>query len=272
MTSTPGPILRVRGLRKRYTRREGWHTHTRDVIAAIDLDVRAGTTLAIVGDSGAGKSTLARCLARLEAPDAGEIWFDGVEWAALRDAELRARRPQVQLVFQDAATALNPRFTAEEVIAEPLVIQQWGTPALRRERVNGLLREVGLAPEVAQRRCTEFSGGQQQRLAIARALALDPRLVILDEALSGLDLSTEAQLVALLRQLQQARGLTYILISHDLGLVAQFADEIVVMSAGRIVERGQTRVILLAPEDPATCALVESARSLELALPRGAGT
>ena len=266
-----GPLLRVRALSKRYHRRYGWRVRESEALAAVDLDVQPGATMAIVGDSGAGKSTLARCIARLDAPDAGEIWFQGADLAQLSGSALRAVRPQVQLIFQDATTALNPRFSAEDLIAEPLLVQGWGNSKTRRERACELMAEVGLPPERAGRRAGEFSGGQQQRLAIARALALQPRLLILDEALTGLDLSTEAQIASLLLDLQQAHGLTYLLISHDIALVAHFADEVAVMSGGRIVERGPVAEVIQNPQHAATQAMVSAARGLQQALVTAGG-
>lgn len=241
-----------------------------ETLRGVDLSVRRGSVLALVGDSGAGKSTLARCIAMLDKPEAGAIHFGGNDVTALRARELRALRPQVQLIFQDPATALNPRFTAEQLIAEPLLVQGWGTTQLRCERSAELMREVGLSPDHLDRRPAHFSGGQQQRLAMARALALRPRLLVLDEALSGLDPSTEVQIANLLLDLRATHDLTCILISHDLALVAQLADEVAVMHAGSIVECGPTRSVLSAPSHGATRAAVEAATAMQ-SLPSAAG-
>ncbi len=190
----------------------------------VDLTIAVGGTTALAGQSGSGKSTLARCLARLERPDAGEI--TGTE--------------SVQLVFQDAAGSLNPRMRAAEIVAEPLAIR--GIPrAERRRRALELMAQCGLSPDSAERFPFEFSGGQRQRLAIARALTLEPELLILDEALSGLDLSIQAQISNLLADLQEARGLTYLHITHDLTLARRVADHIAVMHRGRITECGSAR-------------------------------
>ena len=186
----------------------------------VDLSIAPGSTTALVGQSGSGKSTLARCLARLEQPDAGEIISPA---------------GGVQLVFQDAAGSLNPRMRAAEIVAEPLAIR--GCPrAERRRRALELMAQCGLPPDSAERLPLEFSGGQRQRLAIARALTLEPALLILDEALTGLDLSIQAQILNLLADLQDARGLTYLHITHDLSLALRMAGQIAVMHRGRIVE------------------------------------
>ncbi len=210
------PVLRVRGLSKNYRRRVAPLARSEVVVAAEDvgIEIFAGQTLALVGRSGSGKSTVARCVTRLEKPDAGEVWLEGTDIARLGSAELRPFRRKVQMVFQDAATSMNPRFTAAEIIEEPLLIQRQGDASSRRVRAGELMQEVGLSPQWGDRAAMEFSGGQQQRLAIARALALKPDLLVLDEALSGLDLSTEAQIVNLLLDLQAA---------HALGLPADLA-------------------------------------------------
>ncbi|HET7439672.1 MAG TPA: ABC transporter ATP-binding protein [Terriglobales bacterium] len=258
------PLLRVRGLSKGYTRGGWWGN--RVLVTAVDgaeFEIATGKTLALVGASGSGKSTVARCITRLERPDAGEICLDGVEISRFGERDLRPFRAAMQMIFQDAATAMNPRFSAAEVIEEPLLIQRRGNREQRRTRARELMQEVGLSPEWADRRAFDLSGGQRQRLAIARALALEPRLLVLDEALSGLDLSTQAQIVNLLMDLQAARSLTYLLISHDLGLVSRMADDIVVMAAGRIVEQGPASQIIASPQHPQTKTLLNSARATE---------
>jgi ABC-type oligopeptide transport system ATPase subunit len=221
----------------------------------VGLAIPAGSTLALVGQSGSGKSTLARCVARLEDPTSGEIWFEGHDIARSNPRALRGR---IQLIFQDPATSLNPRFSATNIVAEPLVIQGWGTRRERRERALDLMRQVGLAPEWGRRLPLEFSGGQRQRLAIARALALEPKLLILDEALSGLDLSTQAQIVNLLLDLQRGNGLAYLYISHDLVMAAHLADEIAVIYQGAIVERASPAELFDNPRHAHTRALLAS--------------
>jgi len=253
-----GALLRVRDLSKRYRlRARGWRRASQLIAAnKVSFEIAPGKTLALVGASGSGKSTVARCVARLEKPDAGEIQINGRGVVALDAADLFKLRAEVQMVFQDPVTTMNPRMSAAEAIAEPLVIQRRGTREERGERVKELLREVGVNPEWAERNITQFSGGQRQRIAIARALTLRPRLLILDEAFTGLDLSTQAQIANLLMELQAAHGLTYLLISHDLRLVSRLADVVAVMSAGEIVERGPAEKIMREPAHAETRALV----------------
>ena len=264
------PILRVRGLCKRY-RRGGVWTRTRvAALNGVDLEIPRGKMLALAGSSGSGKSTVARCVARLEQPDSGEIWFEGANIAALGSRELLPFRSKVQMIFQDATTAMNPRFTAAEVIEEPLRIQ--GTSrAERRDKAVQLMKEVALSPDSLDRRITHFSGGQRQRIAIARALGLRPKLLVLDESLSGLDLSTQAQIANLLLDLQATHALSYLLISHDLSLVTRIADTISVMADGRIVESDATAQIMADPQHAETRKLVESARAAGFELGRAAG-
>jgi len=251
------PILRARGLRRMHPpRRRGGPAVT--ALDGIDLDVERGESLALVGRSGAGKSTLARCLARLEDADAGEILFEGADMSRRRGGELRGFRERVQLVLQDSAAALDPRFRAAETVAEPLVILGRGTPDERARRALELLETVGLSRDHAERRPAQLSGGQRQRLAIARALAVEPRVLILDEAFAGLDVTVQAGIVALLRDLRESRGLTLVSVSHDLALMSVLADRVAVMDAGRIVEVGPTAAILSAPREPATRALVDA--------------
>jgi ABC-type glutathione transport system ATPase component len=221
-------------------------------LAAVDLVLQEGTTTAVLGRSGSGKSTLARCIAGFETPDSGEILLEGRKQSLTRS---------VQMIFQDATTSLNPRFTACQIIAEPLEIVRWKTEADRMVRTLDLMEEVGLDPATAERLAGEFSGGQRQRLALARALAAEPRLLIMDEALSGLDVPLQAQMVRLLMDLQARHGLTYLYISHDLNFISLFAQEIVVMEAGRIVER-LTPAQLGRSQHPATRALVEASERL----------
>src|SRR5882757_7715405 len=207
------PVLRVSGLSKGYQRRRAGLWRSGDVIAAasdVTFDIFPGQTLALVGSSGSGKSTVARCVTRLEKPDAGQVWLQDTDIAQLDSRELSPLRAKMQMIFQEAATSLNPRFTAAEVIEEPLSIRRQGDKSSRRTRAKELMQEVGLSPEWADRRALDFSGGQRQRLAIARALTLKPALLVLDEALSGLDLSTEAQVANLLIDLQTAHSLAYL--------------------------------------------------------------
>ena len=259
------PVLRVSGLSKSYRRRGGVWRRSEVVVAVsdVDIDIFAGRTLALVGSSGSGKSTVARCVTRLEKPDTGQIRLEGTDIAQLDSRELRSFRPKMQMVFQDESTSMNPRFTAAEIIEEPLRIQRHDDNSARRTRAKELMQEVGLSPQWADRFAMDFSGGQRQRLAIARALALKPALLVLDEALSGLDLSTEAQIANLLVDLQAARSLAYLLISHDLALVARLADTIAVMAHGRIVEQGPADEVIASAGHPETRALIESTRAAQ---------
>jgi peptide/nickel transport system ATP-binding protein len=205
---------------------------------------------------------MARCVARLENPDSGEIWFNDQDIARRDGKGLMLVRSEIQLVFQDPTTSMNARFSARETIEEPLLLQRRGSLAERRTRVAEVMREVGLQPDWMERRVTDFSGGQRQRLAIARALALRPKLLILDEAFTGLDLSTQAQIANLLLGLQATHSLAFLLISHDLTLVSRMADSIAVMSRGEIVEQGISLEVLANPKHAETRALASAAQGL----------
>jgi ABC-type glutathione transport system ATPase component len=250
-------LIQVEDLVKRYSGRRVLGSG--EVVSALNdvsFSVAPGRTLALVGESGSGKSTLALCLAGLERPTSGRIWFGGRDIVALDEKQLRAVRPQIQLVFQDPARSLNPRFTALEILTEPLIVQRRGGRRETRERALTLLERVGLPRETAGRMIGEFSGGQRQRLAIARALSLAPKLLILDEALSALDCSVQAQIANLLMELQSSFGMTYLFITHDLAMAAHLGDEIAVMDRGRVVEQGVPEKVLRAPEHEATRRLV----------------
>jgi ABC-type glutathione transport system ATPase component len=266
-------LLRVKGLRKQYVRGGLWRKRVPvAAVRGVDFEIPRGQTLALVGESGSGKSTVARCVTRLEMPDSGQILIQGTDIAQLHPRDLVPFRSGIQMVFQDAVTSMNPRFSALEVIDEPLLIRAKGAQGgqrvqgsrnrqSRRDLARDLMVEVGLSPDWMNRSILHFSGGQRQRLALARALALRPQLLVLDEALSGLDLSTQAQIANLLLDLQAAHSLTYLLISHDLTLVARLADAIGVMSEGQTVEVGPTQQIISSPRHAATKKLMASAKA-----------
>jgi oligopeptide transport system ATP-binding protein len=231
----------------------------RGAVRAVDgvsLAVEEGQVLAIVGESGCGKSTLGRLMLRLIEADGGAIRFMGEDLRALPPAALRRRRRDMQLIFQDPFASLDPRMTVEEAVAEPLRLHGVVPRAKERERVAELLARVGLRPEQARRWPHEFSGGQRQRIAIARALASSPRLIVGDEPVSALDVSVQAQVINLLQDLIREFGLTFVLISHDLGVVRHIADRVAVMYLGRIVEEGRTSDVFRAPRHPYTRALL----------------
>lgn len=266
-----GPLLVVKGLSKTYSR-TSWFSRKRIEVRAlqqIDFAVPRGCTFAIVGESGSGKSTLAKCLASFERPDEGEILFEGRNLLALPAAELRKIRPRIQLLFQDAATSFNPRFSLLETVLEPLEIQHIGSQSERIERARQLIQQVGLSPDSGNRGVLEFSGGQRQRIAIARALTLQPDVLILDEALSGLDLSMQGQILELLAMLQSRYALTYVLISHDLALVGEIADQVAVLHAGRIIEQATPRNLFSQPQHPQTQAMLRAMPILEAASAAG---
>jgi ABC-type glutathione transport system ATPase component len=251
------PFLTVENLVKRYAKRS--LAGAREELLALDgvsFTIFSGTTLAVVGESGSGKSTLASCLACLESPTAGNIWFEGKDLVKLGERARRQVRPQIQLIFQDPASSLNPRWSVLEILVEPLIVQRKFKPEEMKQRANSLLERVGLSPDIVKRLPTELSGGQRQRLAIARALALEPKLLILDEALSALDCSVQAQIANLLMELQSSLGMTYLFITHDLAMAGYLADEIAVMNRGRIVEQGPAEKILKQPQHETTLRLL----------------
>lgn len=227
-------------------------------VSGVDLAVYEGETLALVGESGCGKSTLGRLLLGLLPPTQGQVFFDGQNLAALPPARLRALRRQMQLVFQDTAAALNPRWTVGQSLAEPLRIHNLCPRGEYASRGAALLTQVGLAPDLLDRYPHQLSGGQRQLVGLARALALSPRLVVCDEPVSALDVSVQAQMLNLLADLQRAQGLTYVLISHDLGVVRHSADRVCVMFLGRVCEVGPTQALFSAPRHPYTKFLLDS--------------
>jgi len=241
------PLLAVEGVSKSY--RVG-----RPALHDVSFQLERARTLALVGPSGSGKSTMARGLAFFDPPDSGEIRLEGRRLAHLT--------PQIQLILQEPSAALHPRFTAGEVIEEPLVIGGAGGSAEHRARARRALEAAGIPASEAGRKAIDFSGGERQRLAIARALVIEPKLMILDESLSGLDLSIRALVVNLLLDAQERTGVALILISHDLNMVAQWADEIAVMDGGTIVEHADTASVMNSPRHATTRALVAASREL----------
>jgi len=255
------PLLRAEEVVKRY-QGGGAFGHSPEVVAlaGVSLAIYPCTTLALVGQSGCGKSTLALCLACLERVSSGKIWFAGKEVGALEGKSQRAVRSNIQMVFQDPTSSLNPRLSALDLVTEPLNIQKRFDEVERRDRSRYLLERVGIRREKMNQRPGEFSGGQRQRIAIARALILDPKVLILDEALSALDCSVQAQVANLLLELQFSLGQTYIFITHDLAMAAHLADEIAVMDGGRIAETGATERIVDAPQHAVTRRLLLATR------------
>ena len=254
------PLVEVRNLSKHFTRGNGLFTRG-DVVRAVDgvsFAIAAGETFGLVGESGSGKSTTGRCMLRLIEPTAGEVRYDGKDVLAFTPARLRAARRHMQMVFQDPYSSLNPRMTARDIVAEPLVIHGLGTRSDRADRVAALFALVGLDTAHLDRYPREFSGGQRQRIGLARALALEPRFVIADEPVSALDVSIQAQVVNLLMDLQQRLQLTYLFIAHDLRLVRHICHRVAVMYRGRIVEMGDTETLFAAPAHPYTRALLSA--------------
>src|SRR5450631_491430 len=227
-------------------------------VDGVSFSVDAGQTLALVGESGCGKSTVSRLVLRLIEPDSGQIRFEGRDLLALDANQLRAFRRDAQIIFQDPYASLNPRMTVSQILTEPLALHDLVPPARRRERVEELLRLVGLEPRFARRYPHEFSGGQRQRIAIARALAVEPKLIICDEPVSALDVSIRSQILNLLRDLQDRLGLAYIFVSHDLAVVKHIADRVAVMNLGVIVETAPTQALFAAPRHPYTRALLSA--------------
>ena len=262
MTGQANPLLQVRGLVKHFPTGGSWiGSHGRQAVKAVDgvdLDVGAGATLGIVGESGCGKSTLGRLLLRLIEPTAGQVRFDGEDILAMNASALRRVRRRMQMVFQDPFSSLNPRMTVGSALAEPLSLHRVVPAGQRRDRVAELLDMVGLAPDHAGRFPHEFSGGQRQRIGIARALAVEPRLIIGDEPVSALDVSIQAQIINLLKGLQRQLDLTLIVIAHDLAVVKHISDRVAVMYLGQVVELADTADLFHAPRHPYTRALLSA--------------
>ena len=248
-------LLQAKHLVKTYSQRSGKFGFATTQVRALDdvsIELKAGKTLAVVGESGSGKSTLARCLLQLQALDSGEVLFAGQDLAKLDGAALRQVRKNLQMVFQDPFASLNPRMRVGEIVAEGLLIHGLGNAAEQQAKVIAMLKRVGLSESDMQKYPHEFSGGQRQRIGIARALVLSPKVVVCDEPVSALDVSIQAQILLLLKELQAEMALSYLFISHDLRVVRHIADDIVVMHQGKVVEQGQIEAVYQRPQHPYT--------------------
>jgi oligopeptide/dipeptide ABC transporter ATP-binding protein len=255
------PVLEVESLAKHFIAKRsalGKPLATVKAVDGVSFTLSQGETLAIVGESGCGKSTVGRLIMRLIEPTAGRVLIDGTDIATIPEKSVRAYRRRVQLIFQDPYASLNPRMTIGQILAEPLMLHRIVPPRKRRERVAELLARVGLQPQYAARYPHEFSGGQRQRIVIARALAVEPTMIICDEPVSALDVSIRAQILNLLTELQGRLGVAYIFISHDLGVVKHISDRIAVMYLGRIVETGAADEVFTNPRHPYTRALLSA--------------
>jgi len=255
------PILEVKGVSKDFVTRRSLLGGVRDVVHAVrdvSLTVQAGTTVAVVGESGSGKSTLGRCITALDAATSGTIHLAGHDVSRLSGSSLMAFRRTVQTIFQDPYSSLNPRRRVGDAIMDGMNIHRLYTPAERHERMISLLERVGLNADHARRYPHQFSGGQRQRISIARALALTPSFIVADEAVSALDVSIKAQVLDLMADIQAEHRLTYLFFSHDLGVVRHFADRVLIMSGGRLIEEGPTDQIFEHPREEYTQRLIDA--------------
>ena len=254
-------LLEAKNLNKTYTQTSGFFVRKQAKIKALDqvsLTIKKGQTLAVVGESGSGKSTLARCLLQLQSIDSGVLMFKGKNINILNINEFKNLKREVQMVFQDPYASLNPRMRIKDIVEEGLVIHKIGTALERERKVSAMIKKVGLSQADLIKYPHEFSGGQRQRIGIARALVVEPKLVICDEPVSALDVSIQAQILMLLKSLQKEMGLSYLFISHDLRVVRHIADEILVMHQGKIVERGSIKKVYTKPEANYTKELLNS--------------
>lgn len=261
MTSSSKPLLEVSGLKMHFPVREGLLLRSKKVCRAVDdvsLTVNEGETLGLVGESGCGKSTFARCVVRLLNPTDGKIVFEGTDLATLSRREMKPFRRQIQMVFQDPVDSLNARHTIRQTLEEPLVIHGMGNAAERKARVRDLLDKVGMPRGAEEKFPFEFSGGQRQRIGIARAIALNPKLIICDEPVSALDVSIQSQVLNLLLDLQRELGLSYVFVAHNLAVVKHVSDRVAVMYLGRVVEHAGADDIYRSPRHPYTKALLSA--------------
>jgi oligopeptide/dipeptide ABC transporter ATP-binding protein len=278
MSAAPGllpdaadSLLRVESLTKTFfpvKRLLGVEGHVVHAVSDVSFNVRAGETFGLVGESGCGKSTTARCILRLVEPTSGKVVLNGVDIAALGPDELRRQRRNAQIVFQDSTASLNARMSVRAIVEEPLVIHGLGTKAERRTRVEEVLGLVGITPEQLDRKPHAFSGGQRQRIGIARALVLHPELLVLDEPVSAVDVSVQAQVLNLLRELQGTLGLTYLMIVHDLAVAEYFCDRLAVLYLGRVMELGSREQLFRSPLHPYTVSLLAAAPTPDPAVQR----
>ena len=257
----PENLLEVRNLRKYFPIRGGVLSRVSDYVKAVDgvsFSIKQGETFGLVGESGCGKTTTGRAILRLIEPDAGDIQFDGIDLRALRARDLRKRRRDMQIIFQDPYASLNPRMPIRSIVGEPFAIHGTASGSDRERRVARLLETVGLDPVVGNRYPHEFSGGQRQRIGIARALAMKPKLIVADEPVSALDVSIQAQIINLLADLQKQFGLTYLFISHGIPVIEHISNRIGVMYLGKLVEVGTSAEICIHPKHPYTKALLSA--------------
>ena len=255
------PLLQVEGLQKYFPIKKGLMSRTVGHVKAVDgvsFTIQPGEVLGLVGESGCGKTTTGRCILRLIEPTAGSVKFAGREVTTLGKRELRSLRREMQIVFQDPYSSLNPRLTVGSMLTEALTLHQLARGQAARDRVAELLRLVGLHPDHARRYPHEFSGGQRQRIGVARALAVSPRLIVADEPVSALDVSIQAQIINLLRELQRKMGLTYLFVSHDLSVVEHISNRVAVMYLGKIVELADTETLYRKPRHPYTVSLLSA--------------
>ena len=256
------PLVQVRNLHKSFPIKKGILIERTvdqvDAVVDVSFDIGKGETLGLVGESGSGKSTTGYCILQIIRPTSGSVVFDGRELTELKGEELRRLRRRMQLVFQDPFASLDPRMTVGDIVGEPLVVHKVGSRQERRARVRELLDVVGFDPGYTNRYPHEFSGGQRQRIGIARALALSPDFIVCDEPVSALDVSIQAQILNLLKDLQQEFGLTYLFIAHDLAVVRAMSDRIAVMNQGRIVEFGDAEEVYASPREEYTQALLQA--------------
>ena len=260
-------LLEVKDLKQYFPIKGGVLGRTVNYVKAVDgisFSVKEGEVLSIVGESGCGKSTTGRAILRLNQPQGGEVIFDGVNLLRLRKSEMRKRRKDLQIIFQDPYASLNPKQTAYQILAEAMEIQKIAPGKQRRQKIVELFKTVGIGEYQIDRYPHEFSGGQRQRIGIARALSVNPKLIVCDEAVSALDVSIQAQVINLLKELQKDFGLTYLFIAHDLGVVRHISDRIMVMYLGKIVEIADKKSLFAAPQHPYTYALLSAIPSTKI--------